>query len=52
MSGRTTVYDLQSPKGLRKWLQLHADTAPEASAMDDAAFERFLTLATNSKGEP
>jgi 3-methyl-2-oxobutanoate hydroxymethyltransferase len=29
---RPTVYDLQSEKGRRKWLQLHVDTAPEAAA--------------------
>lgn len=32
MSRRTTVYDLQSRKGSKKWLQLHVDTAPEAEA--------------------
>lgn len=32
MSKRPTVYDLQSQKGRRKWLQLHVDTAPEAAA--------------------
>ncbi|MDO9415595.1 3-methyl-2-oxobutanoate hydroxymethyltransferase [Pararhizobium sp.] len=32
MARRTTVYDLQSLKGQRKWLQLHVDTAEEAAA--------------------
>jgi 3-methyl-2-oxobutanoate hydroxymethyltransferase len=32
VSKHPTVYDLQSQKGRRKWLQLHVDTAPEAAA--------------------
>jgi 3-methyl-2-oxobutanoate hydroxymethyltransferase len=32
VSKRPTVYDLQSQKGRRKWLQLHVDTAAEAAA--------------------
>ncbi len=32
MTRRTTVYDLQSLKGRRKWLQLHVDNAEEAAA--------------------
>jgi 3-methyl-2-oxobutanoate hydroxymethyltransferase len=33
---RTTVYDLHSQKGQRKWLQLHVDTAAEAAAAVEA----------------
>lgn len=32
MTRRPTAYDLRSAKGSRKWLQLHVDTAAEASA--------------------
>ncbi len=32
MARRMTVYDLQSLKGTRKWLQLHVDNAEEAAA--------------------
>ncbi|MBX5230642.1 3-methyl-2-oxobutanoate hydroxymethyltransferase [Rhizobium sp. NLR9b] len=32
MTRRTTVHDLQSQKGSRKWLQLHVDNAEEAAA--------------------
>ncbi|MGO4335187.1 3-methyl-2-oxobutanoate hydroxymethyltransferase [Labrys sp. KB_33_2] len=32
MGKRITVYDLQSRKGQRKWLQLHVDNAEEAAA--------------------
>lgn len=32
MTRRVTVYDLQSSKGRRKWLQLHVDNAEEAAA--------------------
>ncbi|RFB80713.1 3-methyl-2-oxobutanoate hydroxymethyltransferase [Methylovirgula sp. 4M-Z18] len=32
MTSRLTVYDLQSQKGRRKWLQLHVDTPAEAAA--------------------
>jgi ketopantoate hydroxymethyltransferase len=31
MNRRTTVYDLQSQKGRKKWLQIHVDTVDEAS---------------------
>jgi 3-methyl-2-oxobutanoate hydroxymethyltransferase len=36
MTRRTTVYDLQSQKGQRKWLQLHVDNAEEAAAAIEA----------------
>lgn len=36
MNKRLSVYDLQSQKGKRKWLQLHVDTAPEAAAAVEA----------------
>lgn len=36
MTRRTTVYDLQSQKGTRKWLQLHVDNAEEAAAAVEA----------------
>jgi 3-methyl-2-oxobutanoate hydroxymethyltransferase len=36
MVGKVTVYDLQSVKGQRKWLQLHVDDALEAAAAVDA----------------
>jgi 3-methyl-2-oxobutanoate hydroxymethyltransferase len=39
MSRRTTVHDLQSQKGRRKWLQLHVDSAPEAAAAVEAGIE-------------
>ncbi|WP_413990806.1 3-methyl-2-oxobutanoate hydroxymethyltransferase [Labrys okinawensis] len=32
MGRRPSVYDLQSQKGLRKWVQLHVDTPAEAAA--------------------
>jgi len=32
MTRRTTVHDLQSEKGRRKWLQLHVDNAEESAA--------------------
>lgn len=32
MARRTTVHDLQSRKGQRKWLQVHVDSGPEAAA--------------------
>ena len=35
MGKRTTVYDLQSQKGRRKWLQLHVDNAQEAAAAEE-----------------
>lgn len=35
MAKRTTVYDLQSQKGQRKWLQLHVDNAEEAAAAEE-----------------
>ena len=31
-----TVYDLQSPKGTRKWLQIHVDSGSEAAAAVEA----------------
>ncbi|MGZ4792091.1 MAG: 3-methyl-2-oxobutanoate hydroxymethyltransferase [Ilumatobacteraceae bacterium] len=36
MNRRTTVYDLLSQKGRKKWLQLHVDNAPEAAAAVEA----------------
>ena len=36
MTHRTTVYDLLSQKGQRKWLQLHVDDAAEAAAAVEA----------------
>jgi 3-methyl-2-oxobutanoate hydroxymethyltransferase len=36
MTRRTTVYDLLSQKGHRKWLQLHVDNALEAAAAVEA----------------
>lgn len=36
MSGRISVYDLQSQKGRRNWLQLHVDSGPEAAAAVEA----------------
>jgi 3-methyl-2-oxobutanoate hydroxymethyltransferase len=36
MTSRTTVYDLLSQKGRRKWLQLHVDNANEAAAAVEA----------------
>ena len=36
MTRRTTVYDLLSQKGQRKWLQLHVDDAAEAAAAVEA----------------
>jgi 3-methyl-2-oxobutanoate hydroxymethyltransferase len=36
MSKRPSVYDLQSQKGRRKWLQMHVDTPAEAAAALEA----------------
>ena len=36
MNRRPTVYDLQSQKGQRKWLQVHVDDAAEAAAAVEA----------------
>jgi len=36
MPGKPTVYDLQSAKGRRKWLQLHVDSGQEAAAAIEA----------------
>ena len=36
MTRRTTIYDLRSQKGTRKWLQVHVDNAPEAAAAVEA----------------
>jgi 3-methyl-2-oxobutanoate hydroxymethyltransferase len=39
MNRRTTVYDLQSQKGKRKWVQVHVDSAAEAAAAVAAGIE-------------
>lgn len=39
MTRRTTVFDLQSAKGTRKWLQLHVDSASEAAAAVEAGID-------------
>jgi 3-methyl-2-oxobutanoate hydroxymethyltransferase len=39
MNRRTTVYDLLSQKGSKKWLQLHVDNAEEAAAAIEAGVE-------------
>ena len=36
MNRRTTIYDLQSQKGLTKWLQVHVDNEAEAAAAVEA----------------
>lgn len=39
MNRRPTVYDLQSAKGQRKWLQIHVDNAAEAAAAVEAGID-------------
>lgn len=51
MARRTTVYDLRSQKGSRKWLQLHVDSAAEAAAAAAAGIA-FLSCEPDRTLEP